>query len=452
MRAVLTLLVAAVLSTACSSNAADVDASPNSGAIDDSPATGARILRGPADDESTPIDSLDADALAFEQGGTPPPNDSSERESDSESEPATSDEESSESEPEPAGESTELSRVLDELIAFVEIERGHEFVTRPQVTMLDGAAFTNEWNATIARSAEEDAADYENFTDIYRAMGILEGSDSLEDIWMRFGDAGALGYYDPDRRDIVLRSGEITVFTKTVLVHELVHALEDQIFGIDRDEYDERDDEINWTFSALLEGSARVIESRYRSTLSDAERDEEVAVRQAVPRTVSLSEFTDSFLELQFGRYRYGERFAEALWSGGVSEVDKALAEPPVTSEAVIDPDVFLLGAATDGAIDAPAADGTVFESGLWGEAAWAALFADVFGVEEGGRLADGWGGDQYVAWRTDSETCVRIHVEADNPDALDNYAFALEEWSRRAPGREVFYPTAELIRLTACA
>lgn len=448
MRAVLTLLVAAVLSTACSSSVADVDASPDSGAIDDSSATGARILRGPAEDESTPIDPLDADALAFEQPETPLPNDSS----DGESEPSATVDENPESDPPADSESTELSRLLDELIAFVEEERGHEFVTRPQVTMLDGAAFTNEWNATIARSAEEEADDYENFTDIYRAMGILEGSDSLEEIWMRFGDAGVLGYYDPDRGDIVLRSDEITAFTKTVLVHELVHALEDQVFGIDRDEYDERDDEIDWTFSALLEGSARVIEGRYRASLTEAERDEETAVRQALPRTVSSSEFTDSFLELQFGRYRYGETFAEALWAGGVSQLDGAFAEPPATSEAVIDPDVFLLGSAADGAIDAPVADGTVFESGLWGEAAWAALFADVFGVAEGRQLADGWGGDQYVAWRTDSETCVRIHVEADNPDALDNYALALEEWSRRAAGREVFYPTAELIRVTSCA
>lgn len=395
------------------------------------------------------IDALDSEALAFEQPDTSPDEPASNSVpsgNDLAAESDNSDEDLALPE-----ESTELSRLLDELIIFVEQERGHHFDTRPAVTLLDNDGFNEAWNALISGDAQEFATDYDNFTDIYRAMGIIEGSATLEEIWKRFGDAGVLGYYDPDRGDIVLRAGEITAFTKTVLVHELVHALDDQIFGIDRDEYAERDDEISWTFSALVEGSAGVIEQRYRATLSAAERDEEIAVQRALPRGVSLSEFTDSFLELQFGRYRYGDAFAEALWAVGRAEVDRAFEEPPATSEVVIDPGAYLSGAPINGAIAPPQADGEVFESGVWGEAAWAALFADAYGVAEGRALADGWGGDQFVAWRTGSQTCVRIHVEADTPGDLDNYAIALQEWSRQAVGRDVFYPTAELVRVTGC-
>lgn len=460
MRAFLIIFLVALLSTACSTaNEADGTASTHaveSGVADDETAnapgeSAARTLgepdgagegpyAGTAGESSDEAADDTEGAFAFKEDVAEP----------SEDVGSSEDPDVSEAPSDPATESTELSRVVDQLIAFVEQERGHDFVTRPAVTLLDGEEFTAAWNELVADDAAENATEYANFTDIYRAMDIIDGSLSLEQIWMRFGDAGVLGYYDPDSGQIVLRSGEITAFTKTVLVHELVHALDDQIFGIRRVEHDSRSDEIDWTFSSLIEGSAGVIEGRYRATLSQAERDEEVAVQRAIPSTVSLSDFETSFLELQFGRYRYGDAFASALWEEGRDAVDDAFVEPPSTSEVIIDPQAYFTGAGAD-AVEQPPADGDVFESGVWGQAAWAALFADVFGRSEALDLADGWGGDQFVAWRTNSETCVRAHISGDTPDALDNYAFALEEWASESSNREVFYPTADLVRVTAC-
>ena len=346
---------------------------------------------------------------------------------------------------------TPLEQLTTELIAFVERERGLSFTSRPEIELLDSAAFGAAWTAVIAEDAAENSEDYANFTDIYRAMGVIDGDQTLEQIWTRFGDAGVIGFYDPDTGNIKLRSGEITAFTQTVLVHELVHALEDQAFGLDRAEYDDRTDEIDWTFSALTEGSARVIESRYRQQFTTAERTEEDAARAALPRTVSLSEFTTSFLELQFGRYRYGETFAAALWAEGQDAVDEAFANPPATSELILDPESFLRGAAPDAGINVPPADATSFTSGVWGEAAWAAVLSDTFDRADALEFANGWGGDAYVAWRTSTGACVRTHIAADTADELDEYALALEEWARQQSGREIFYPTADLIRVTAC-
>ena len=346
---------------------------------------------------------------------------------------------------------TPLGQLTTELIAFVERERGLSFTSRPEIELLDNAAFGAAWTAVIAEDASENSEDYANFTDIYRAMGVIEGDRTLEQIWTRFGDAGVIGFYDPDTGNITLRSGEITAFTRTVLVHELVHALEDQAFGLDRAEYDDRTDEIDWTFSALTEGSARVIESRYRQQFTAAERAEENAARAALPRTVSLSEFTTSFLELQFGRYRYGETFTAALWAEGQDAVDAAFANPPATSELLLDPESFLRGTAPDAALSTPPSDATPFTSGVWGEAAWAAVLSDTFDRTDALELANGWGGDAYVAWRTPTGACVRTHIAADTADDLDDYAQALEEWARQQAGREIFYPTADLIRVTAC-
>jgi hypothetical protein len=410
----------------------DGDATDPTSAIDDGSAPGVIAFDATTDaepDESDGVEPVDVEADA-QEGDADEPSDRP-----SETQPAT-----------------ELSRLTDELIEFVEIERGYTFQTRPGIEFLDDAAFGASWQELISENAEKYSSDYANYTDIYRAMGVIDGERTLEEIWTRFGDAGVIGYYDPATGDIKLRTGELTTFTTTVLVHELVHALEDQVFGLERDEYVDRADEIGWTFSALTEGSARYIESRYRDTLSATERDEELAARRSLPRTVSLTEFTTSFLELQFGRYRYGESFAEALWASGQSAVDAAFIDPPSTSELILDPAAYLGGQQPDSDVNAPPGDGPTFESGVWGEAAWAAVLADTFDRDEALEFANGWGGDRFVAWRTGGQTCVRVHVEADTPAELDDYAFALEGWAREVGGREIFYPTADVLRVTACA
>ncbi len=340
---------------------------------------------------------------------------------------------------------------IDELIAFVEAERGHEFTERPSIELMDNAAFGQAWVEVIAEDVAVNGQDYIDYTSIYTAMGVIEGDRSLEEIWLRFGDAGVIGFYDTRSKAIKLRTGEFTAFTETVLVHELVHALEDQVFGLNRPQYANGDDELEWTFSALAEGSARRIETRFRATFTADQLAEENAARQAIPRTVSLSEFNPSFLELQFGRYRFGEEFATTVWNDSPETFDELFASPPIHSEAIIDPASFLNRSLDAQNIAAPPADGDVFESGTWGQAGWAAVFADVVDRSEAEAAAQGWDGDSFVAWRQSGETCVRAHLAADSADQLDDFADMLEDWADQDGGREIFFPNADLIRVTAC-
>ncbi len=461
-----TLLVAVILLvSACTDEASSGDAvADNAGQTAEAAAEYEDLAFGralvspddaqPADLASDSADGSDTDALAFEAedddrtaetNGAPA--------TDSEADPSASDPPADAEAPIVDAAADPLDRMVAELVAFVEAERGLTFDQTPDVQVLDSAPFLDAWTQVIENDVASNAEEYAEYTDIYRALGILGSSDTLEEIWLRFGDAGVIGFYDTDTKQIVLRSGELSTFTELVLVHELVHALEDQEFGLDRDaEHRSRDDEISWAFSALVEGSARTIEDRYRATLSQAELDEAAAASAAIPRGVSLAEFSTAFLELQFGRYRYGQSFAESLWTtGGQAAVDAALIDPPAISEAIIDPAVYAAGQVAPLNLPAPPADGEVFESGVWGEAGFAALLADTLGVDAALTAVDGWGVDRFVAWRQGTQVCVRMHVAADTPEALDGYATALEEWALGGT-REIFYPTADLVRLTGCA
>lgn len=465
MRVCRLLLALALLASACSStadqpqlsadveqipevseNSAGADADASSAESEDDTSAG-RMLAEPSDGLADgTVDEDFPEGLAFESNDTEPADQAA---SDTDSETSTDPAQPATTVPnEPP---TEFDMLLNELIAFVEDERGYEFTSRPSVELLDSAEFGVAWSALIAEDYASNTSDYNNYTDIYRAMGIIEGDRSLEEIWQRFGDAGVIGYYDHDSASIKLRSGDINAFTETVLVHELVHALEDQIFDIDRPEYGDAQNELEWTFSALIEGSARRIETNYRATFSSAKLEEEADARAALPRAVSLTEFNSSFLELQFGRYRYGETFATTLWDNGKGTLDEAFAKPPATSEAILDPNGFLSASPTP-TIKKPPAEGEVFEAGVWGQAGWASILSDLTDRTEALAIADGWNGDAFVAWRQDGQTCVRSHIAGDTPDELDDYAAALEEWARLGDSREVFYPTADLIRVTACA
>lgn len=355
------------------------------------------------------------------------------------------------SEPPAGAPASELDLLVDELVGFVETERGHSFVSRPVVELFDGDEFVAEYAAILAREAERNATEYRDATDIYQALGIIDDSRDLVDIFASFADAGVIGFYDQTTERIVLRNNGLDTLTETVLVHELVHALDDQIFDLDRPEYDDRVDEVGWTFAAVIEGNATVIEDRYRSALTEAELAEEREARRSLSRGVSLSSFTNSFLEIQFSPYELGGPWVAGLWAdGGRPAVDAVLEDPPETSEQVIRAVADGLVTTPDPPVTPPVADGAVFEEGLFGQIAWTAVLLDAVDPVTATEAAAGWGGDWFVAWRDGDRACVRAHVAADTADDLDELASALERWAATGD-REIFYPTADLIRVTAC-
>jgi len=467
MRLLTVLMAIALLAAACTGTPATEAGPEQNDASEIAGPSAGRAVISPDGGEPAPLstdDDSDADVVvteaavaddedseAAEVGVTGDA--ASENSSEAESSAAPIDESATttaETAPEP--EAT-VEEVIDELVAFVEAERGISFSSPPDVQVLDSGAFRQAWIQLIESDLANNESSYDEQTQLYQALGILAPTDTLRDVRLRFVDAGVIAFYDVGTENIVLQSGPITAFTQLVLVHELVHALEDQAFGLDRDsEHRGRDDEVAWTFSAIIEGSARTIEDRYRDTLSTAELDEAAAASAAISSPLSVSDLSTSFLELEFGRYRHGQAFTEAIWNaGGQSLLDAVLVTPPPLSEAVLEPDLIAGGVDAAPALSEPPADGAVVRSGVFGAAGFASLLADTLGVDEAVTVAEGWAADRYVVWADGDAVCVRIHLEAEDPTSLDEFADALSEWALDGD-REIFYPTADLIRVTSCS
>ncbi|MEZ5166977.1 MAG: hypothetical protein R2695_10995 [Acidimicrobiales bacterium] len=177
---------------------------------------------------------------------------------------------------------------------------------------------------------DEDPEQTAVYTSLYRAFGIIGPDDDIETLYREFGEAGVLGFYDPATDELVVRAAdELTLMAKSTIVHELTHAYDDQLFDLDRPEYDERTDEVPWTFTALIEGDASYVESRWRDTLSLTDslalQDEE----ENFGDPNAFDDFELSFLFLEFSPYLYGEEFVAALVDdGGFEAVDAAFFQP----------------------------------------------------------------------------------------------------------------------------
>ena len=341
----------------------------------------------------------------------------------------------------------ELESAVAELSAFVADARGLPFLRPVDATLLDDEAFS----ARVRDQAVEDLDALRDTEDVLRALGLLDAADDLAEVLTAFLGAGVVGFYDPETGELVVRGASLTPYVRTVLVHELTHALDDQHFGLERPELDDADDETGLAFAALVEGNAVRVEELYRDTLSDEDRRAAIEEESAIGLGIDLGSIPRVVPQLIGFPYLFGPGMVAALHeAGGERRIDAAFADPPVTSEQVLDPARWLAGEAEPVVVPPPGADGAVIDEGTLGLWGLYVLLADELGDAAAVEAARGWGGDWYVAWRRDQETCVRASVVMDTAADLRDLIDGLEQWAA-AHARAEVRPGEGVVTFAAC-
>jgi hypothetical protein len=265
--------------------------------------------------------------------------------------------------------------------------------------------------------------------------------------------AGVAGFYDPETDELVVLGEAVTPYTKQVIVHELVHALDDQWFELDRPEIDDADDESSVGFSALAEGDATVVQTAYISSLSGNElaelsREATALLREVERRMGDVPQIIRDELEVV---YLLGETFVgELLDDGGQEAVDAAFDDPPTTSKEIMDPSRYLEGFEPT-PVETPTADGDVFDEGVIGQLLVEWLLDVELDEDEAAEVADGWAGDRHVAWEEGEETCVRFEIASLDDAAGAELAKAFQAWANEQPDAEVDELDSGLVQVTSC-
>lgn len=227
---------------------------------------------------------------------------------------------------------------LLEFVEFVEDTRGLEFEHPVQVNFMEVATYeaAARGDEELPDGAEEAAQEE---LGLYRALGLVEGEVDMLDADQSLMESGTLAYFDTEEKIVNVRGTELTIDVQATIVHELVHALQDQHFDIDEG-FEFGDPEM---YRALVEGDATTVEEAWIDDLSEADRTSyEEATRAAADEAEGqLDEAgVPSVLPALFGSYyELGTPLVDMIIARrGYGGLDAILSDPPMTSAALVSP------------------------------------------------------------------------------------------------------------------
>lgn len=341
-----------------------------------------------------------------------------------------------------------IAAVVAELSAYVEQVHGAPFKSKVRVRLVSEESFEDEMYAGEEYVEEDDDAPPADFDATMAALGMSDpgerGDDgTAEDVF------DADGFYDQGTKAIYVLGRAITPVTRLILVHELVHAWQDQHHDLQALDEKAEDDDHYAAIQALVEGDATRVEELWRAEQSAAdlaiieayenEGDDEVLTREE--RTLATM---FSF------PYVVGADFATAVHErGGNVALTNAYASPPTSTEQVLHPELYF-AEHPPVEVDAPDPDGEPVDEGVLGELGLYLLLARGTPSRAALTTASGWAGDAYVTWEDVGVACTEARIKMDTARARDRLVTSLRESATQR--QEVFVRGADEVELRYCA
>lgn len=241
------------------------------------------------------------------------------------------------------------------------------------------------------------------------------------------------GLYEPRLKAMLIRADLEGVERRMTLLHELVHALQDQHFDLE--------EVVSWTpddtdrssaLSCLAEGDATSamfdgVLPEGQSAISLPEGMIAEKMRQQAAQT-DKEDIPALIQESLRAPYLDGINFVDALRRrGGWEEVNRVWKRPPITTEQVLHLDKYDSAEAPLAvAIPSPPPDGrqwTMLLSDIWGEQSSRLIFEQWQERALAARSAAGWGGDRIVVYQHSDTMAVAWTLLADTEkDAEEMY------------------------------
>jgi hypothetical protein len=295
-----------------------------------------------------------------------------------------------------------------------------------KVAYVSGPAIEAQALRVLDRDYPRDQQAYDET--VYQALALLEPNEHLRPALVDVQVEGVRGLYDPVKRTLYVRKG---VDVRETVLHELVHALQDQTFNLRRlSELGRGRRDAGLAAAAAVEGSATLATDLGRSM-----------------STRTLASHGGSHARLFLGLeaafpYTTGARFASTLKNlGGQSAVYGSLRRFPETTEQIFHVDAFLAREAPASVTLPDVAGGmTLDRTDTWGELDLRALLA-VFQVPRLDHVGEGWAGGRTAVYRdVTGEQTVALALDWESEtDALQwreaVYTYVNEAFDADTPG-----------------
>ncbi|MFC6874341.1 Hvo_1808 family surface protein [Halobellus marinus] len=230
----------------------------------------------------------------------------------------------------------ELRAFVARSMARVEYLRGEEFEERVPVSVLSREEYGNRSSG----GTTDDPSEYDRWNDqVWEALFVTGESESSGTAISSTRTAAVAGFYSPsdDEIKIITDDPESPTINNATLVHELVHALQDQKYDLTKAKYggDTQDEQL--AADGLIEGDASYIERQYAAKCGGAWDCVDTPASSGGGGGGGGGGQNLGILLTIFQPYSDGPVYVHDLVTdGGWDAIDRRFVNPPVSSEQVI--------------------------------------------------------------------------------------------------------------------
>jgi len=169
----------------------------------------------------------------------------------------------------------------------------------------------------------------------YKMLGIIPVSYPYAYCIAEMSGEFSEALYDRRKKQIVLRKD--TPISDSILIHEIVHALQDQHFDLEKLRGTNLTSDLHLALSALIEGDAIVREIAAEDLIDQTDQkdsvDSETSLQKCRP--------PEPLYSILMFPYEWGRRFVSIL-EKNYGLLDQSFLSPPLTSREIIYPEEFV--------------------------------------------------------------------------------------------------------------
>ena len=304
----------------------------------------------------------------------------------------------------------------------------------------------------VVRQMKEDKEPEKRYADqrVLEKFGLIPKGFPLEQFLVDLLTEQIAGLYDPKSQEFFIADWIDPDEQRTVMAHELTHALQDQHFHVEKwEDAAKPNDDAELARDAVLEGSAMAAMLDYEL------RERGLSVRELpdigrLAKSQMLGETDNSPMlakapqyirdELLFP-YLAGVRFTQKVLqaNSGWADFYKVFPNPPASTQQILHPELYLKGSVAE-KITLPdlskvfPAPWKKLDENLMGEFGLQEVLKQFLGEDRSEQLAPAWAGDRYAILENQQNKNLilifrlRLATEEQAAHFFGNYSEALEK------------------------
>jgi hypothetical protein len=313
--------------------------------------------------------------------------------------------------------SAEVEKMTTEIIQQVSQIRGLKLLA----PVKSGAQSRAQIEQMVIKNFEEEYTPAELDAEFKTlvAFGLVPKDFKYREFLIKLLTEQIAGFYDPKRKEFFLADWNPLELQKTVMAHELTHALQDQHFDLQRfEKWPEGDGDRELAIHALIEGDATALMIDYllKPTGMNVTKIPKAMLEQAsgetnAPGMEVINSAPNAIRESLTFPYLTGLGFAyDLLKAHGWEGVSQAYKNLPHSTEQILHPDKYLTNElpvkvelAEVGALLGKGWKRLIYD--VNGEFGYYLLLAEYLDKTIARKAAEGWGGDQFALYENAAKT-----------------------------------------------